>query len=139
MAVWLLGIGSVKKVEFVSVRSDLQVARQSADVVVSMHVPQGHVDVTDPADIDMQRSVPCTQTSSQTLISAAQCQGNAEKCVCVQPVPLPKDADLKAHSLVHLEVEHKPGTKFWPYKELKGWYKVVLTANAKQNCISVLV
>ncbi|KAL3133407.1 hypothetical protein ABBQ38_007275 [Trebouxia sp. C0009 RCD-2024] len=36
-----------------------------------------------------------------------------------QPIPLPKDVNYQGPSPVHLEVEHKPGSKFWPYKELK--------------------
>ncbi|DBB09453.1 hypothetical protein WJX82_002099 [Trebouxia sp. C0006] len=36
-----------------------------------------------------------------------------------QPIPLPKEAAPKSVPIVHLEVEHKPGSKFWPYKELK--------------------
>lgn len=38
----------------------------------------------------------------------------------MQPVPLPKEAAPQSAPVVHLEVEHKPGSKFWPYKELKG-------------------
>ena len=38
----------------------------------------------------------------------------------MQPVPLPKEAGPQSAPVVHLEVEHKPGSKFWPYKELKG-------------------
>ncbi len=40
--------------------------------------------------------------------------------VLMQPIPLPKEAAPKRVPIVHLEVEHKPGSKFWPYKELKG-------------------
>ncbi|KAL3148972.1 hypothetical protein ABBQ32_001828 [Trebouxia sp. C0010 RCD-2024] len=36
-----------------------------------------------------------------------------------QPSSLPKDGNHQGPSPVHLEVEHKPGSKFWPYKELK--------------------
>ncbi|DBA92025.1 TPA: hypothetical protein ACH3X2_003907 [Trebouxia sp. C0005] len=36
-----------------------------------------------------------------------------------QPIPLPKEAAPKSVPVVHLEVEHKPGSKFWPYNELK--------------------
>lgn len=36
-----------------------------------------------------------------------------------QPIPVPKEAAPKSVPIVHLEVEHKPGSKFWPYKELK--------------------
>lgn len=45
--------------------------------------------------------------------------------VSVQPIPLPKDVNPKAPSPLHLEVEHKPGSKFWPYKELKGQHEPV--------------
>ncbi len=38
----------------------------------------------------------------------------------MQPIPLPKEAAPKSVPIVHLEVEHKPGSKFWPYKELRG-------------------
>ena len=38
----------------------------------------------------------------------------------MQPVRLPKEAAPQSAPVVHLEVEHKPGSKFWPYKELKG-------------------
>jgi hypothetical protein len=48
--------------------------------------------------------------------------GFVGKCnvVLMQPIPLPKEAAPKSVPIVHLEVEHKPGSKFWPYKELKG-------------------
>ena len=38
----------------------------------------------------------------------------------MQPVPLPREAVAGSAPVVHLEIEHKPGSKFWPYKELKG-------------------
>ncbi|DBA74375.1 hypothetical protein WJX77_007523 [Trebouxia sp. C0004] len=36
-----------------------------------------------------------------------------------QPIPLPKEAAPRSGPILHHEVEHKPGSKFWPYKELK--------------------
>ena len=49
----------------------------------------------------------------------------------MQPIPLPKEANQAVASLVHLEVEHKPGSKYWPYKELTG--------NASMECFVCLV
>ena len=49
----------------------------------------------------------------------------------MQPIPLPKEANQAVAPLVHLEVEHKPGSKYWPYKELTG--------NASMECFVCLV
>lgn len=72
---------------------------------------------TPPARRKTEDELPEGIRALKTRFSGASPSNNTPS---PQPIPLPKEANQAVAPLVHLEVEHKPGSKYWPYKELTG-------------------
>ena len=79
----------------------------------------------DSAEIPTTQQTCLSSIPQYSCIYKAQMSTHASCPIFVQPILLPKDVNPKAPPPLHFEVEYKPGSKFWPYKELKGQHKPV--------------
>lgn len=98
-------------IDNVSVKDLIQ--RRSSDLAGSLTESKSH---TPPARRKTEDELPEGIRALKDRFSGASPSSSSTS---PQPIPLPKEAAPKSAPIVHLEVEHKPGSKFWPYKELK--------------------